>query len=42
MKGASRVKTGEMSCKRIRKLRDDIISALKVEQGITATNISVP
>lgn len=42
MKGDSRVRTGEMRCKRIRKERDDIISALKMEQGTTATNINVP
>ena len=36
------VRTGEMRCKRIRKERDDIISALKMEQGTTATNINVP
>ena len=42
MRGASIVRTGEMSCKRIRKERDDIISALKMEQGTTATNINVP
>ena len=35
------VRTGEMRCKRIRKERDDIISALKMEQATTVTNINV-